>query len=167
MGLSPRNFIPAVPEARDNKAKPLGPNHPIDPASRDRFHASTSAGVFRETQPRKIGPRTGGRGRIRTSVARKGRQVYSLLPLAARPPVQKLRITECRSLPGNLALRQTPHSPFLHSLSGSRHSTRTIKNPFGSSSLPGHPGNREPPIPPVGTGAGDGNRTRDQQLGRL
>ena len=66
---------------------------------RDRFHASTSAGVFRETNPRKIGPRTGGRGRIRTSVARKGRQVYSLLPLAARPPVQKLRVTECRSLP--------------------------------------------------------------------
>ena len=31
---------------------------------------------------------SGGRGRIRTSVARKERQIYSLLPLAARPPVQ-------------------------------------------------------------------------------
>src|SRR5581483_5983784 len=31
---------------------------------------------------------SGGRGRIRTSVARKERQVYSLLPLAARPPVR-------------------------------------------------------------------------------
>ena len=31
---------------------------------------------------------SGGRGRIRTSVARKGRQIYSLLPLATRPPVR-------------------------------------------------------------------------------
>ncbi len=31
---------------------------------------------------------SGGRGRIRTSVARKERQIYSLLPLAARPPVR-------------------------------------------------------------------------------
>ena len=31
--------------------------------------------------------KAGGRGRIRTSVARKGRQIYSLLPLATRPPV--------------------------------------------------------------------------------
>ena len=30
----------------------------------------------------------GGRGRIRTSVARKGRQIYSLLPLTTRPPVR-------------------------------------------------------------------------------
>ena len=30
---------------------------------------------------------TGGQGRIRTPVARKERQVYSLLPLTARPPV--------------------------------------------------------------------------------
>ncbi len=30
----------------------------------------------------------GGQGRIRTPVARKERQVYSLLPLTARPPVQ-------------------------------------------------------------------------------
>src|ERR1043166_2796272 len=31
-----------------------------------------------------------GQGRIRTSVARKERQIYSLLPLAARPPVRAL-----------------------------------------------------------------------------
>ena len=38
----------------------------------------------------KIHDKTGGRGRIRTSVARKERQVYSLLPLTARPPVQTI-----------------------------------------------------------------------------
>src|SRR5262245_20042355 len=44
-----------------------------------------------------VGPLTtvyeisGGRGRIRTSVARKERQIYSLLPLAARPPVLAVR----------------------------------------------------------------------------
>ena len=30
----------------------------------------------------------GGQGRIRTSVARKERQIYSLLPLTTRPPVR-------------------------------------------------------------------------------
>jgi hypothetical protein len=34
---------------------------------------------------------TGAQGRIRTSVARKERQIYSLLPLTARPPVHILR----------------------------------------------------------------------------
>ena len=34
--------------------------------------------------------RFGGQGRIRTSVARKGRQIYSLLVLAAHPPVRPL-----------------------------------------------------------------------------
>ncbi len=33
-------------------------------------------------------PSTGGQGRIRTSVDRKGRQVYSLLLLTAQPPVR-------------------------------------------------------------------------------
>src|SRR5271169_484485 len=33
----------------------------------------------------------GGQGRIRTSVARKERQIYSLLPLTTRPPVHRLR----------------------------------------------------------------------------
>ena len=31
-----------------------------------------------------------GQGRIRTSVARKERQIYSLLPLTARPPVRTM-----------------------------------------------------------------------------
>ena len=31
---------------------------------------------------------TGAQGRIRTSVARKERQIYSLLPLTTRPPVR-------------------------------------------------------------------------------
>ncbi len=37
----------------------------------------------------------GAQGRIRTSVARKERQVYSLLPLTARPPVQMGRVPRC------------------------------------------------------------------------
>ena len=43
--------------------------------------------LSQETMGWRLGPKTGGQGRIRTSVARKGRQVYSLLPLATRPPV--------------------------------------------------------------------------------
>ena len=35
--------------------------------------------------------KTGAQGRIRTSVARKERQIYSLLPLTTRPPVQTPR----------------------------------------------------------------------------
>ena len=34
------------------------------------------------------GVKDGGQGRIRTSVARKERQIYSLLPLTTRPPVR-------------------------------------------------------------------------------
>ncbi len=41
----------------------------------------------------------GGQGRIRTPVARKERQVYSLLPLTARPPVRS-----CSRLPRNSGL---------------------------------------------------------------
>src|SRR4029077_14417609 len=36
--------------------------------------------------------KTGAQGRIRTSVARKERQIYSLLPLTTRPPVQTLKL---------------------------------------------------------------------------
>ena len=39
-------------------------------------------------RPESQSPNFGGQGRIRTSVARKERQIYSLLPLAARPPVR-------------------------------------------------------------------------------
>ena len=39
--------------------------------------------------PRK--PSTGGQGRIRTSVDRMGRQIYSLLLLTAQPPVRNCR----------------------------------------------------------------------------
>ena len=35
-----------------------------------------------------MGKSVSGQGRIRTSVARKERQIYSLLPLTARPPVR-------------------------------------------------------------------------------
>ena len=37
-----------------------------------------------------IREKPGGRGRIRTSVARKERQVYSLLVLTTHPPVQTI-----------------------------------------------------------------------------
>jgi hypothetical protein len=49
----------------------------------------------------------GGRGRIRTSVARKERQIYSLLVLATHPPVlEKLSITPTTS-PANCYLQIT------------------------------------------------------------
>ncbi len=41
------------------------------------------------------GSEAGGQGRIRTSVARKERQIYSLLPLTTRPPVPSMRTTGC------------------------------------------------------------------------
>jgi hypothetical protein len=46
---------------------------------------------------------SGGRGRIRTSVARKERQIYSLLPLAARPPVRTRNTpTQARIINGEI-----------------------------------------------------------------
>ena len=47
---------------------------------RTRFRASPAV--------RSCGTAGGGRGRIRTSVARKERQIYSLLVLATHPPVR-------------------------------------------------------------------------------
>jgi hypothetical protein len=41
---------------------------------------------------------TGGRGRIRTSVARKERQIYSLLVLATHPPVRNLPLPVARAI---------------------------------------------------------------------
>ena len=56
-----------------------------------------------------------GQGRIRTSVARKERQIYSLLPLTARPPVRTfalmglcLQIVDGRLRAFALALRGPP-----------------------------------------------------------
>jgi hypothetical protein len=40
---------------------------------------------------KRITIKPGGQGRIRTSVARKERQIYSLLPLTTRPPVRPRR----------------------------------------------------------------------------
>ena len=51
---------------------------------------------------------TGGRGRIRTFVARKERQIYSLLVLATHPPVPKIGTrTSC---PKIVSLQQVRHS---------------------------------------------------------
>ena len=47
----------------------------------------------------------GGRGRIRTSVARKERQIYSLLVLTTHPPVPRRRTHRARVVP---TLRETP-----------------------------------------------------------
>ncbi len=46
--------------------------------------------------------RTGGRGRIRTSVARKERQIYSLLVLATHPPVLENSFKRPTACPENL-----------------------------------------------------------------
>ena len=98
---------PAVPQSGTTGRTPLfviraGPCLKSRAAGRPCFQTSTALGL-RETITRKVGPKTGGRGRIRTSVARKGRQVYSLLPLAARPPVHELHTTESRCVPEHLA----------------------------------------------------------------
>src|ERR1700719_3791748 len=50
----------------------------------------------------------GGRGRIRTSVARKERQIYSLLVLATHPPVPQIR--SGRAIMSRRKLRDTTPS---------------------------------------------------------
>jgi hypothetical protein len=49
----------------------------------------------------------GGRGRIRTSVARKERQIYSLLVLATHPPVRTVE----RAF---LSVKRHPHDCVIH-----------------------------------------------------
>ena len=122
--------------------------------------------LSQETMGWRLGPKTGGQGRIRTSVARKGRQVYSLLPLATRPPVhcchpRKRESLTCRTgfgiclRRGNLPCARTRHVP----------SAKTgFLLPSPMDSVPSGP---LAAIRLPGLGAGDGNRTRDQQLGRL
>src|SRR5690242_21105692 len=54
--------------------------------------------------------RTGGRGRIRTSVARKERQIYSLLVLATHPPVlEKTGRAPTASFNSRLLEKVLPH----------------------------------------------------------
>src|SRR5271155_2439953 len=57
----------------------------------------------------------GGRGRIRTSVARKERQIYSLLVLATHPPVRRTASGTQESSPANPNRTEpdycTGHSP--------------------------------------------------------
>ena len=60
---------------------------------------------------------TGAQGRIRTSVARKERQIYSLLPLTTRPPVQncrRLALTHCAATSTELAQTERRNSVKLH-----------------------------------------------------
>ena len=63
-----------------------------DSARSARF---TSISLALVTQARRV---HGGRGRIRTSVARKERQIYSLLVLATHPPVRTGAIEQRRPL---------------------------------------------------------------------
>ena len=60
--------------------------------SRGKYHFSTRppGNVYLEdsVNGESITKKDGGQGRIRTSVARKERQIYSLLPLTTRPPVR-------------------------------------------------------------------------------
>ena len=91
----------------------------------------------------------GGRGRIRTSVARKGRQVYSLLPLAARPPVHELRTTESRFRSRTPCSYGELPTVFLSTVFPDPNIPRRQPNPPGSSSLPENvPACGEPLIPP-------------------
>jgi hypothetical protein len=54
----------------------------------------------------KVPTERGGRGRIRTSVARKERQIYSLLVLATHPPVRKTTEGFSNRDPSQLPLRR-------------------------------------------------------------
>ena len=61
-------------------------------------YESADSLLLREAIVWESNPKAGGQGRIRTSVARKGRQIYSLLPLAARPPVRSSLFSVCQEL---------------------------------------------------------------------
>jgi hypothetical protein len=56
----------------------------------------------------------GGQGRIRTSVARKERQIYSLLPLTTRPPV-RLATRSRQTANGNAGIRSAPNTTYADS----------------------------------------------------
>src|SRR5450755_2818232 len=64
--------------------------------------------------PRRVpGPsqKPGAQGRIRTSVARKERQIYSLLPLTTRPPVHVRPSIPLSSSSGEPGVAVGPESP--------------------------------------------------------
>jgi hypothetical protein len=73
-----------------------GSGRPIGASLNFKYRAgkprNISTGASISTQNQRV---TGGRGRIRTSVARKERQIYSLLVLATHPPVPEKLI--CRA----------------------------------------------------------------------
>src|ERR1017187_1911104 len=65
----------------------------------------------------------GAQGRIRTSVARYERQIYSLLPLTTRPPVHVLPSTTARRNRQTLAIKEPSKRPQIfrqNSASGAR-----------------------------------------------
>ena len=71
--------------------------------------------------------RTGGRGRIRTSVARKERQIYSLLVLATHPPVPREHRDTVRLSPSAHSEHSTPVLPS-HSELNRTAFTRSLRN---------------------------------------
>ena len=99
---------PALPTPRRHQRYP----QPLHPTTDSSHHA-------RKTKP-------GAQGRIRTSVARKERQIYSLLPLTTRPPVHvrpsKPALTDARS--SRYALeRRYPRARKRQSLLSKNHDT--------------------------------------------
>src|SRR5579862_7755866 len=89
-------------------------------------HASAASTAYapNATNNRFINVKPGAQGRIRTSVARKERQIYSLLPLTTRPPVHKRRAIASLPRPGTptvavkdlsrIALHKNPQQPRDH-----------------------------------------------------
>jgi hypothetical protein len=77
---------------------------------------------------------TGGRGRIRTSVARKERQIYSLLVLATHPPVRNLLLPTSIAL--NLLCRELLAANS-NRVPGKHKKDSCQKTPARSFSLPG------------------------------
>ena len=79
-------FPPALPEIleRETGFEPATIGLEGRDSTTELLPPRTLTRLARSPHPAKAG----GRGRIRTSVARKGRQIYSLLPLATRPPVR-------------------------------------------------------------------------------
>ena len=100
----------------------------------------------------------GGEGWIRTSVRLRG-QIYSLLPLTTRPPLQGVHAQTIRGM--------VEHGQQARRVAGRRHpvnrSNPMENTPLGSQSRPSLSLRRSIPNPSLGrlwNGAGNGNRTR-------
>ena len=86
------------------------------PSATQNFRSKSASAPFTDHCPLFTVHGHGAQGRIRTSVARKERQIYSLLPLTARPPVPNS--TSKSSHPSSA--RQRPKSAGIQNLSQSQ-----------------------------------------------